>query len=75
MPLVSEIPLLGSLFGSNKTEKNRDEIVFFIQPRVIRTTADGDRLARAQAEESATRKLVEKRIQRTAVIPADPVAK
>jgi len=75
MPLISEIPLLGSLFGSNKTEKNRDEIVFFIQPRIIRTTADGDRLARAQAEESATRKLVEKRIQRTAVIPADPVAK
>lgn len=75
MPLISEIPLLGALFGSNKTEKNRDEIVFFIQPRVIRTTAEGDRLAREQAEGSATRKLVEKRIQRTAVIPADPVAK
>lgn len=75
LPLVSEIPLIGALFGSNKTEKNRDEIVFFIQPRVIRTTADGDRLAREQVEGSATRKLVEKRIQRTAVLPAEPVAK
>ena len=75
MPLISEIPLIGALFGSNKTEKNRDEIVFFIQPRVIRTTAEGDRLAREQLEGSATRKLVEKRIQRTAVLPAEPVAK
>jgi general secretion pathway protein D len=75
MPLISEIPLLGALFGSNKTEKSRDEIVFFIQPRVIRTTAEGDRHAREQLENSSTKKLVEKRIQRTAVLPADPVAK
>jgi len=75
MPLLSEIPLIGALFGSNKTEKNRDEIIFFIQPRVIRSTAEGDRLAREQLEGSATRKLVEKRIQRTAVLPAEPVAK
>ncbi len=74
MPLVSEIPFLGELFGTTKNEKTRDEIVFFIQPRIIRTTADGDRLARAQAEESATRPLTEKRIQRTAVLPADPVS-
>ncbi len=75
MPLLSEIPLLGALFGSNKTEKSRDEIVFFIQPHVIRTTSDGDRLAREQMENSSSKKLVEKRIQRTAVLPADPAAK
>jgi general secretion pathway protein D len=74
-PLISEIPLIGSLFGSNKTEKTRDEIIFFIQPRIIRTTADADRLAHEQAEKSSTKALVEKRIQRTAVLPADPVTK
>ncbi len=74
-PLVSEIPVLGALFGSNKTQKDRDEIVFFIQPRILRTTADADRIAREQASQSATRKMVEKRIQRTAVLPADPVSK
>ena len=73
MPLVSEIPVIGLLFGSNSHDKSRDEIVFFIQPRILRTTADADRAAREQAESSETKSLVGKRIHRTAILPADPV--
>lgn len=62
-PLVSEIPVLGALFGSNKHEKTREEIIFFIQPRILRTTADADRVAREQLGESATRRLVEPKIK------------
>ncbi len=61
-PLISEIPLIGSLFGSNKTEKSRDEIIFFIQPRVIRNAADADRIGREQMERSAARSMVDKRL-------------
>jgi general secretion pathway protein D len=71
-PLVSEIPVLGALFGSNKTEKSRDEILFFIQPHILRTTADADRSAREQIETSAGKKMVEKRVQRKVVLPPEP---
>lgn len=72
-PLVSEIPLLGAVFGKNNHEKSRDEILFFIQPRILRTTADADRSAREQIDESATRKLVQKRVERTVTLPAEPL--
>ncbi|HLP01606.1 MAG TPA: secretin N-terminal domain-containing protein [Opitutaceae bacterium] len=71
-PLISEIPVLGALFGSNKTEKSRDEVLFFIQPRILRTTADADRTAREQMETSAGKKMVEKRVQRKVVLPPEP---
>ncbi len=73
-PLVSEIPILGTFFGKNKHEKSRDEIIFFIQPRILRTTADANRIAREQIDESGTRKLVQKRVERTVVLPAEPAA-
>lgn len=71
-PILSEIPFLGAVFGKNSHDKSRDEILFFIQPRILRTTADADRIAREQVESSATRKMVLPRIQRTAILPADP---
>ncbi len=71
-PLLSEIPVVGALFGSNKTEKSRDEILFFIQPRILRTTADADRVAREQMEISAGKKMMEKRVQRKVVFPPEP---
>lgn len=74
-PIVSEIPVVGSLFGKNSHDKSRDEIIFFIQPRILRTTSDADRSAREQIEDSSIRKLVEPRIHRTAILPADPLVK
>ncbi|HLP10272.1 MAG TPA: hypothetical protein VK178_19070, partial [Opitutaceae bacterium] len=71
-PLVSEIPVIGALFGSNKTEKSRDEVLFFIQPRILRTTGDADRVAREQMETSAGKKMVEKRVQRKVTLPPEP---
>jgi general secretion pathway protein D len=73
--LLGEIPLIGFLFGNNTTTKDRDEIIFFIQPRILRTTADADRLARLELDQSTTRLMVEKRLHQTVVLPADPLVK
>ena len=75
MQLLGEIPFLGFLFGNNSRTKARDEIIFFIQPRVLRTTADADKAARAQATDSPVAPLVEKRLRQTVVLPADPLVK
>ncbi len=36
IPLLSDIPLLGYLFRSNSVEVRRQEIIFFITPRIIK---------------------------------------
>jgi general secretion pathway protein D len=40
LPLVSRIPVLGGLFGSQTLKKNRTELVLFVTPRVIDTEYD-----------------------------------
>jgi general secretion pathway protein D len=35
LPLVSRIPILGGLFGSQELKNNRTELVMFITPRVV----------------------------------------
>jgi general secretion pathway protein D len=35
LPLVSRIPVLGGLFGSQTLNKNRTELVLFVTPRVV----------------------------------------
>jgi len=37
VPLLSEIPLLGALFGQSRRSKNRSELLIMITPHVIRT--------------------------------------
>jgi type II secretion system protein D len=35
IPLVSRIPLLGNLFKENRKNKNRKELIIFLQPKVV----------------------------------------
>ena len=35
LPLVSRMPILGGLFGSQTLKKNRTELVLFVTPRVV----------------------------------------
>ncbi len=39
LPGVSQIPILGRLFGSNSTDREKNEIVLSITPHIIRTQA------------------------------------
>jgi general secretion pathway protein D len=39
IPGLSEIPIVGRLFGSNNTDREKNEIVLSITPRIIRTQA------------------------------------
>ena len=40
LPLLSRIPIIGGLFGSQTLTNNRTELVMFITPRVVETEID-----------------------------------
>ncbi len=40
LPLLKDIPLLGSLFGANNTNNNRTELLVIITPQVVRSDND-----------------------------------
>jgi general secretion pathway protein D len=40
LPLVSRVPVLGGLFGSQTLKKNRTELVLFVTPRVVDSEMD-----------------------------------
>ena len=40
LPLISRIPVLGGLFGSQKLNNNRTELVLFIAPKIVESGAD-----------------------------------
>ena len=40
LPLLSRIPVLGGLFGTQNLVNNRNELIFFITPRVVETEID-----------------------------------
>jgi len=40
LPLVSRVPFLGGLFGAQKLNNNRTELVLFISPKIIENGAD-----------------------------------
>ena len=40
LPGLQDLPLIGSLFGTNASSTNRTELVVLITPRVVRTTQD-----------------------------------
>ena len=44
LPLVSRLPVLGGLFGSQKLNNNRTELVLFISPTVVESEADFRRI-------------------------------
>jgi general secretion pathway protein D len=44
LPLVSRIPVIGGLFGAQKLNNNRTELVLFISPTVVESEADFRRI-------------------------------
>jgi general secretion pathway protein D len=44
LPLISRIPVLGGLFGSQKLNNNRTELVLFIAPKIVEGGADFRRI-------------------------------
>ena len=44
LPLLSRIPILGGLFGSETLTNNRSELVLFITPRVVNDSVDYSRV-------------------------------
>ncbi len=66
IPVLKDIPVLGYLFGSKGTKKEKKELIFILTPHVIRTRAEADRITREFATKvhSLKRMLEEKRILR-----------
>lgn len=44
LPTLKDIPLFGALFGTNKTVKNKTELLITITPHIVTSTQDADRL-------------------------------
>ena len=51
VPILSRIPVLGALFGNQRIEQNRTELIVLLKPHVLRTPDDG----RAITEELRTK--------------------
>ena len=50
LPLLSEIPVLGALFGTKSRNENRTELLVVITPRVARTDEDARAISRELRE-------------------------
>lgn len=46
IPLLKDIPVLGYLFGSKGTKKEKKELIFILTPHVIKSRGDADRITR-----------------------------
>ncbi len=64
VPFLGDIPLLGTLFKTKSTDKNRTELIVFIRPVVIRT----DQQALAEAKARAAKMKAGKELNLGAVI-------
>jgi general secretion pathway protein D len=51
VPLLGDIPLLGTLFRSASTTKQKTELMVFLTPRVVRTPQDAHALTESQRSE------------------------
>lgn len=52
IPLLSDIPILGGLFGSANRRSSQTELYIFVTPRIIRTDEDVDSVTRLRLPES-----------------------
>jgi general secretion pathway protein D len=48
IPILKDIPILGYLFGSTSTRRQRTELAIFVTPYVVMTDEDADRLLQEQ---------------------------
>ena len=50
IPLLSDVPIIGGLFGKRITRTTETELFIFITPRVLRTDEDLDAASRSVGE-------------------------
>lgn len=82
IPILSQIPYVGGLFGSNKVTKSRDELLIFIQPKIVSDeaslyAAQADMAGRYKVDELGREFIQGPNVQpnKTVVLPAvDPKA-
>jgi general secretion pathway protein D len=53
VPLLSSLPVVGSLFGSSSANDTQTELYLFITPRILRTDEDADRLTQPHLPEGS----------------------
>ncbi len=46
IPILKDIPVLGYVFGSKGTKKEKKELIFILTPHVIKTRAEADKITR-----------------------------
>lgn len=51
VPLLSDIPILGGLFGSTSSRRTDTELFLFLTPRILRTDGDVDRVTSQRVPE------------------------
>jgi general secretion pathway protein D len=54
LPLLQDLPLIGSLFSANTTSVNRTELLVVITPRVVRTEQDVGKVGRELRDKMKT---------------------
>jgi general secretion pathway protein D len=52
IPVLSEIPLLGVLFGSTKNTDNHTELFLFLTPHIVMTDEEADRIRKELEQKS-----------------------
>jgi len=51
LPLLGDLPILGNLFRSTKTERQKTELLVFLTPRVVRDPAEAKKLREESEKE------------------------
>lgn len=72
LPLMVHVPLLKHLFGSNEKEKNRQELLIFIQPHIVNDATD---LVNANLEQTENNRVTRSALefnQRETGVDVDP---
>ncbi|MCC6445829.1 MAG: hypothetical protein IT210_20540 [Armatimonadetes bacterium] len=77
VPLLGDIPILGNLFKSRSTTKNKTELLVFLTPRVVRDSLEAARLREETAGKLLPKTLerVKKALPAPAPEPAQPETK
>lgn len=69
LPILSSLPLLGSLFGSRTDRDSNSELFLFLTPHLIENDADADRLRQQIEERSPT---VKEQADKVPPLPTKP---
>ena len=65
IPLLSQIPVLGALFGSTTNKKTRQELIVMVTPHVVGNSEEADALTEEYTKKmKSLKKKIEERVKR-----------